>query len=115
MSISTLTKHVGHDIKIAAVDVAHVIEAPISLLVKAEKVLASAIKDQPDVKAAVINLIKQAETVISDVTIVSASKGLDLASDAKALADAEIFFQYFRSTFIPLVEAVYKEVAADIK
>lgn len=106
---------VGHGIKVAAVDVAHGIEYPISFLLKAESVIASAIKDQPEIKSAVISLIAQAEAVIGDVATASAAKGINLASDAKALADAESFFEYFKSTFIPLVESVYAEVAADVK
>jgi hypothetical protein len=106
---------IGHDLKVAAVDVAKGIEYPISFLVKAESVIASAIKDQPEVKTAVISLIAQAESVIGDVATASAAKGIDLASDAKALADAETFFNYFKSTFIPLVEQVYTEVAADVQ
>jgi hypothetical protein len=46
---------------------------------------------------------------------VAAGKGIDLAADARALADAEAFFGYFKSIFVPLVEKVYSEVAADIK
>lgn len=108
-------EEIGHGIKVTAVDVAKGIEYPISFLVKAESVIASAIKDQPEIKSAVISLITQAEAVIGDVATASAAKGINLASDAKALADAETFFNYFKSTFIPLVEAVYKEVSADVQ
>lgn len=113
--MSNPIQEIGHGIKVAAVDVAKGIEYPISFLVKAESVITSAIKDQPEIKSAVISLITQAESVIGDVATASAAKGINLASDAKALSDAESFFEYFKSTFIPLVEAVYKEVAADVQ
>src|SRR4030088_2121832 len=87
-----------------AKDIAHGVVYPVEFLVKAEKVIASAIQDQPEIKAVVLNMIKQAQGVIADSISVAAGKGIDLAADAKALADAEAFFGYFKSTFIPLVE-----------
>ncbi len=109
-----IIEDIGHGLKVVAVDVAHAVEYPITFLVRAEKVIASAIKDQPDVKTAVLSLVKQAEAVIGDVATAGAEKGVNLADDAKALADAEVFFEYFKSTFVPLVEKVYTEIAADV-
>lgn len=106
---------IGHGIEVAAKDVAHAVVDVIEFLPKATAVLASAIKDQPEVKSAVIDLVKQAATVIADLGADAASKGFDLASDEKTLADAEVFFAYFQTTFIPLVEKLYSEVAADLK
>lgn len=112
--MSNVFEEVGHGLKVAAVDTEHAIVDAVEFLPKAEKVIASAIKDQPQIKDAVIELVKQAEGVIGDVAGAVATKGIDLASDAKALADAEAFFSYFESIWIPLIEQVYKEVAADI-
>jgi len=53
--------------------------------------------------------------VIGDTATAAASKGINLAQDAKALSDAEAFFSYFKSTFIPLVESVYREITADVQ
>jgi hypothetical protein len=106
---------IGHGLKVAAEDVAKAVEYPIEFLVKAEKVLASAIQNQPAIKTAVLNMIKQAETVIADTSTVVADKGFDLTVDAKALADAEAFFGYFKNTFVPLVEKVYSEVTVDLQ
>jgi hypothetical protein len=94
---------VGHDIVIA-----------VEFLPKAEKVIATAIKDQPAVKAAVLELIAQGTKVVGDVSTVAADKGINLAADTQALTDAEAFFTYFKNTFIPAVEAVYEEVKADV-
>lgn len=96
-------------------DILHGIEFPFLYTAKAIKVLDSAIKNQPAIKAAVVDLIKQAETVISDVAKDAAEKGLVLTDDAKTLADAEAFFVYFRDEFCPLVAKVYTEVAADLQ
>jgi hypothetical protein len=106
---------VGHDIKIAAVDTEHAIVKTVEFLPKAEKLIASAIKDQPEVKSAVLDLVTQATAVIGDVTIDVADKGINLAADAKTLADAEAFFTYFKNTFIPLVESIYSEVKTDVQ
>lgn len=108
-------QEVGHAIEVAAEDVAKAVAYPVKFLVKAEKVIASAIHDQPAIKSAVLDLVKQADTVVTDIGTDVAAKGLNLTSDAKTLADAEAFFTYFRDTFIPLVEQVYGEVAADLK
>jgi hypothetical protein len=112
---------IGHDIKVGVEDVGKGVEEgveyaiihPIEFCVKAEKVLASAIKDRGEVKAAVLDLVKQASGVIDDVAIDVADKGFNLREDAKTLSDAEAFFAYFRSTFIPLVEKLYAEIKAD--
>lgn len=96
-------------------DILHGVEFPFEYTAKAIKVLDSAIKDQPAIKAAVIDLIKQAETVIGDSAKDVSEKGLVLADDAKTLADAEAFFVYFRDQFCPLVAKVYTEVATDLQ
>jgi len=95
-------------------DILHGVEFPFVYTAKAIKVLNSAIKDQPEIKAAVIDLIKQAETVIGDTAKDVSEKGLVLTDDTKTLADAEAFFQYFRDQFCPLVAKVYSEVASDL-
>jgi hypothetical protein len=97
-------------------DILHGVEYPVEFLVKAEKAIASAIQDQPEIKTAVLSLVKQAQTVLAESVVVVSGKGIGLASEAKALADAEAFFGYFKSIFIPLVEQVfYSEVSADLK
>lgn len=113
--MSNVITTIGHDIKVGVEDAGKAIVDAVEFLPKAERVIASAIQNQPAIKSAVLDLVKQATTVIGDVGADVASKGIDLASDARTLADAEAFFQYFRSTFIPLVEQVYGEIAADIK
>ena len=116
-------QEIGHGVKVGAVDVAKGVEKgveyaivhPVEFCMKAEKIIASAIKDQPEVKAAVLGLVKQATGVIGDVGNDVAEKGINLAADAKTLADAEAFFAYFKGNFIPLVEKLYAEVKADLQ
>ncbi len=104
--MSNIIKNIGHGIEVAAIDVAKVAECPVTFLIHAEKVIVSAIKDQPEIKAAVLELIKQAETVIADVAKAGSADGINLEDDAQALTDAEAFFTYFKYTFVPLVEHV---------
>jgi hypothetical protein len=114
---------IGHDVKVGAEDVGKgvvkgvefAVIHPIEFCAKAEAVLASAIKDSPEVKASILNLVKQAAGVIADVATDVADKGIDLQADTKTLTDAEAFFSYFKSTFIPLVEQVYADVKADVQ
>jgi hypothetical protein len=75
-------------------------------------VLGTAMKDEPEVQAALIALIKSAEAVDVDAVSAIASKGLDLPDDLKAIADVQAFFTQFKSQFLPVVEAAYKQVAA---
>ena len=112
---------IGHDIKVGAEDVGKGVETavqfaivhPIEFLAKSEVVFADVIKDSPTVKTAVLTLIKQATTVIGDTATDVADKGLNLNSDEQTLADAEAFFTYFKNSFIPLIETVYKAISAD--
>jgi hypothetical protein len=120
--MANVISEVGHGLKVAVVavghgaaDVAKGVAAAVKFLVKAEKVLEIAIKDQPKVRAAVVELVKRAHVVIADVEHVAGEGGLNLKDDAQALKDAEAFFAYFKDEFIPLVEQIYGEVQAASK
>jgi hypothetical protein len=120
--MSNVFTDIGHGIKVGAEDVAHaavdtgkVIVKVVEFLPKVEAVIASAIKDQPEVKSAILDLVKQATAVIGDVATDAADKGINLAADAELLADAEQFFSYFKSEFIPMVESVYAEIKTDVQ
>lgn len=112
---------IGHDIKTGAVDVAKgtvdavnvVVVHPIEFCIRAEKVLATAIKDQPIVRDAVVALVKQASTVIDDFKTNVADGLIDLKADEQTMTDAEAFFNWFKSTFVPTVEKVYGDIATD--
>lgn len=71
-----------------------------------------AVKGEPAIKAAVINLVKAAELAIADGAIAVAAKGIDLPADLAEVHDIESFFTYFKGTFLPLIEAEYKELSA---
>jgi hypothetical protein len=109
--IVTAAKDVEH----AAVVVGKAVVAGIGFLPKAIKLIDTAIKDQPAVKAAVLDLIKVGATALKDGDAAVASGGVNLTSDALVLQDAVAFFNYFKSEFVPQVEAIYVEVVADLK
>jgi hypothetical protein len=113
---------IGHGIKVGVedagkavvkgVDVA--IVKPIEFTVKAEKVISTAIKDQPIVRDAVVALVKQATTVIDDFKTDVGDDFINLKADEQTLKDAEAFFNWFKSTFIPQMEQVYGDIASDV-
>jgi len=109
--IVTGAKDVGK-VVVKGVDVA--IVQPIEFAVKAEKVISTAIKDQPVVRDAVMAMVKQASTVIDDFKTDVAEGFINLRADEKTLQDAEAFFNWFKSTFIPQMEKVYGDLSADV-
>jgi hypothetical protein len=109
--IETGVKDVGKAV-VKGVDVA--IVQPIEFAVKAEKVISTAVKDQPVVRDAVTALVKQATTVIDDFKA-DVNDGLfNLRQDEKTIQDAEAFFNWFKSTFIPQIEKVYGDLSAEV-
>ena len=82
---------------------------------KAEKVIATALKDQPIVRDAVTALIKQANVVIDDFKTDIGDGFINLKADEQTLKDAEAFFNWFKSSFIPTMEKVYGDISADVK
>lgn len=105
---------VGHDIKVAAIDTEKAVVKTVEFLPHAIKLLDTAIADQPQVKQAVVDLIKQAGVVTGDVTIDITDKGINLVADLQTLKDIVAFFDYFKSTWVPLIEKIYGEVKADL-
>jgi hypothetical protein len=113
--MSNIMTDIGHDVKVAAVDTAHVAEKIVGAIPKAIAVLTTALKDEPAVKAAVVALVQAGSKVIADGAIAVAAKGVNLPEDIATVVDAESFVQYFAHTFVPAVSACIKEVEADIK
>ena len=77
---------------------------------RAEAVINQAISDQPQLKEAIVNLIRQASIVVGDFSTDISEKTLNLQHDLQTLKDAEIFFLGFKNQFIPLVAQIYNEV-----
>lgn len=98
-----------------AEDVGKVIAYPFTRTAQFVYVIDSVIKDSPIVRNDLITLVKNAETVIAECTVVTGEKGINLADDLKALQAAEAFFTYFKGTFLPEVESVYNDLETDTK
>lgn len=95
-------------------DIVKVIEEPFKFVVKAEAVIATAIKDDPEIKAVITTLVQKASEVGAAAVLAGGSKGLNLAEDSAALSQAEAFFEWFKATVVPLVEKVYGEIKTDL-
>lgn len=100
-----------------ATGVGHVAEKIVEFPVwieKGIKVLDTAVKDQPALKATLTTLLQKGEAIVASGAVDVAAKGLNLAADAATLAQVEDFFMWFKSTVIPEIEAVYNEVKTDV-
>lgn len=112
MSFGTVIKDIGK-VSLNIVD-GHYIAEALSWTEKAAAVLGTVITEQPTLKATFTDLVSKAETIGADIAVDAAGKGLNLASDAKTLADVEDFFKWFTATVVPLIESVYGELKTDI-
>jgi hypothetical protein len=106
MSFESVVRTVGKD-------ALHIVEFPFVRSQEFVKLLGDAMTQTPAVKAAVIELVKAGESIIGDSTADIATKGLDLVSDIKTVADVQAFFKIFAGTFLPVVESAYRELKAD--
>lgn len=95
-------------------DIVKVIEDPFKFVVKAEKVLQTAITDQPELKTVLTTMVQKAEEVGASAVLAGSSKGLNLAEDATALQQAQAFFEYFKASVVPVIEKVFAQVKADV-
>lgn len=112
MSFGTVIKDIGK-MSLNIVDGKYIVEA-LLWTEKAAAVLGTVIKEQPDLKATLTELVSKAEAIGADIVADAAGKGLNLAADAKTLADVEEFFSWFTTTVVPLIESVYGELKTDI-
>lgn len=96
-------------------DILHGIEYPFVHTAKFIAVLGTLVKESTPVKDAIIALVRSAEAVDVDVVNAIVSKGLNLPEDLAAFKDVKSFFIAFRTQFLPVVEAAYKELQTDIK
>lgn len=90
-------------------EIVHGVEAPFKFIAKAEKVFGAALKDEPELKTAIVGLVKQIETVTGDGAKDIATDGLNLPADVQTITDIEGLFEYFKTIFLPVVEAAWKD------
>jgi hypothetical protein len=93
-----------------------VVESPVTLLIKTEKVLATAIKDQPLVKEVVVTLAKDGVAIAANLAAVIASKGISWTADLALVQEVESFFTSdILGKLVPVVEQVYGDIENDIE
>jgi hypothetical protein len=110
----SIVSNIGHGIETAGKDIGKAIVWLPEHLDKAIAVLATALKDEPALKTAVLELVQAAGKVIADVGGDVASKGINLSEDIQTVTDVKAFFTYFEDTFLPECEAVVKEIKSDV-
>lgn len=98
-----------------AKEVGTVIAYPFFHVTKIIEILTDVLKDEPTVKTAVVGLIQQIESVVKDATYAASAYGLNMTDDVAEIIAAKALFEYVKSTFLPDVEAVYKDLAVDIE
>jgi hypothetical protein len=101
-------------IKTTTGSVLHVIEAPFEDIGKIAAILKTGVAEQPEVKAALVQLVNLGEKAFGDGATAVSAKGLNIFADQATLGDIQAFGTYFTGTFVPLVKKVYGEVAADL-
>jgi hypothetical protein len=93
-------------------DIGKGIAWPFIHLSRAINILQTTNKDYPQVRDAVVGLVTHVQTVATDFAAAAEADGLNVAADAAELAAALDLFKYCRDTFIPRIEAAYKDELA---
>lgn len=97
-----------------AEDVVKGIEYPFSHLAQAIKVISTAIKDQPEIKNAVVILIEKCDAIGVDAMKDIGEKGLNLSDDLDTARKIADLGDYLKTSFFPLVVKVFGEIKADV-
>jgi hypothetical protein len=66
------------------------------------------------VKTAIVGLVEQFGTVEPDFVNLITEKGLNLGDDLKGVKDVEVLFNYFKNTFLPVIETAYADLKKDV-
>ena len=112
-----------------AEDVGKVVAWPFDHAAKLIELIKAGMQDEPAAKAALIGLIQKGESMVTGgaavgvaTTAAAAGDGVNLAADAAAVgaveaeaANAQTFWAYFKGTFIPEVEAIWKDAEAIVE
>lgn len=105
-------------------DIGKGIEYPFEHAAQLIAAVKKGLADEPAVRAAIVGLIQKGESLLTggtaigaSVTAAAAADGTNLAADAAAVTaveteakNADTFWQYFKGTFVPEVETIWKDV-----
>ena len=102
MSVITVIKKIGEKI-------ISIVEWPFKHAVALEELLSDGLKDEPEVKAAIIGLTERAGAIGADTVAAIAEHGLDVPEDLKDVEDVKALFAYIQTTFLPAIEKAYAD------
>lgn len=73
------------------------------------------LKREPEVKTVVITMVQKFEAIGPDALGAYAAKGGNFIEDAAVAEDVKSAFSSFTGTFLPTIEAAYKELKKDAR
>lgn len=85
-----------------------VIVSPFAHLDQVIAAINTALKAEPQVKAAITGLLAEIQSEGAMVTAAATVDGLNVPADMAAATGAAALFTYIKSTFIPAIEAAYE-------
>ena len=106
-------EEIGHDVEVAAKDVAHVIVESVEFPAKLSKVLDTAKTEYPKIRADLKSLDQQGKSIFVDGVAAAGAKGLNWVEDVQIVTDITKFAEQFKS-FAADVDAAYAEINADV-
>lgn len=96
-------------------DVLHVIEDPFKFAAKATKVIETVVKDDPQAKTIITQVVTLSSAIGVDGATILAAKGIVNPTVYLATLQAvEALGAYIKSTVVPFIEQAYGEVVADV-
>lgn len=104
---------VGHAIKEGAEAVVDGIESPFKFIVKADHVMQTIIKDEPELKTLLTTMVQKSEELESTVIKAVEDKGLNWQEDADTVTAVRAYFSWFKGSVVPEIEKVYTELKAE--
>lgn len=78
-------------------------------------ILNTALRDEPAVKTAVTGLIAQIGMLTAEGSVVISGQGLNITADMAELVAAKALWSYVVNTFLPAVDAAWKDVASEVQ
>ncbi len=111
--MTDVLKEIGEKIEDVAKDVAHVVVETVEFPVKAEKVLSTLSSDQPQLKAALAQLVADGEAVSADVLQVVSADGTNISVDLATWAAITKLVTDGKAA-VALIETLYTQLNADV-
>jgi len=92
-----------------------ILSYPFTHAAKMAHILSVTGKDVPELKDCIVGLVEEGEKVGADALLAIGQKGVNLPEDLETLKEAQAFFAYFKTTFLPQVEQIYADLIGAAK